>query len=308
MKLPSPYSAEQIASLLKAKVIGNGLTTASGINEIHKVQLGDIAFVDHPKYYEKTLKSPASIVLINKEMDCPEGKALILTDDPFKDFNKLILQFSSFEPSTRNISPSASIGKGTVIQPGAFIGDKVNIGKNCIIHANATINQDCQIDDNSIIHAGTVIGGDAFYYQKRNGNYEKFNSCGRVIIGKNVEIGANCSIDRGVTGDTVIGDGTKIDNMVHIGHDTEVGKNCLFAAQVGIAGATIIEDDVVLWGQVGVISGIVIEKGAVVLAQAGVGKTLKGNITYFGSPAGEAKAKMRELASLRNLPNVIKKL
>jgi UDP-3-O-[3-hydroxymyristoyl] glucosamine N-acyltransferase len=123
-----------------------------------------------------------------------------------------------------------------------------------------------------------------------------------------VEIGANCTIDKGVTGDTVIGEGTKIDNHVHIGHDTRIGKNCLFAAQVGISGATVIEDEVVLWGQVGITSGITIGKGAVVLAQSGVDKSLKGNVVYFGSPASEARTKMKELAALRKLPSVIQQL
>jgi UDP-3-O-[3-hydroxymyristoyl] glucosamine N-acyltransferase len=153
-----------------------------------------------------------------------------------------------------------------------------------------------------IIHANTVIGADAFYFKKRPDGYDKLYSCGRVVIGNNVEIGAACTIDKGVSGDTIIGDGTKIDNQVHLGHGVVVGKHCLLAAQVGVGGKTIIQDEVSLWGQVGVQKDILIEKGAVVLGQSGVTKSLKGNKVYFGTPAAEAKSRYRELTYLRRLP------
>src|SRR5205085_2804736 len=135
-----------------------------------------------------------------------------------------------------NISESATIGTGTVIQPGAFIGNNVVIGKNCLIHSNVSVYDHTEIGNDVIIHANTVIGSDAFYFKRRKDYYDKMLSCGRVIIHDRVEIGASCTIDKGVSGDTIIGEGTKIDNQVHIGHDTVIGKNCLFAAQVGIAG------------------------------------------------------------------------
>jgi UDP-3-O-[3-hydroxymyristoyl] glucosamine N-acyltransferase len=147
-----------------------------------------------------------------------------------------------------------------------------------------------------------VIGADAFYFKKRPAGYDKMLSCGRAIIRDRVEIGANCTVDKGVSGDTVIGEGTKFDNHVHIGHDTVIGKNCLFAAQVGVAGVVVVEDDVILWGQVGVQKDLVIGKGAVVLGQSGVPKSLEGGITYFGSPVREAREKMKELAMIKRLP------
>jgi UDP-3-O-[3-hydroxymyristoyl] glucosamine N-acyltransferase len=303
MKLSNPITVKQIADFLSASFEGNAHTTAFGLNEIHKVEKGDIVFVDHPKYYDKTIQSEATIILIDKKVSCPKGKALVFCEKPFDDFNKLILNFSSFSASSSQIDPDAKIGKNTILQPGVFIGRNVSVGDNCIIHANVTINNNCKIGNNVIIHANTVIGGDAFYYQKKEGKYHKFNSCGTVVIGNDVEIGANCTIDRGVTGDTIIGNGTKIDNLVQIGHDTEVGENCLFASQVGIAGATKIKNNVTLWGQVGVISGIVIEENVTVLAQSGVGKSLAANHTYFGSPAEESKTKMREIIALKNLSN-----
>jgi len=308
MKFNPPQTLSAIADLLKANYIGDADFPVGGLNEIHVVEPGDIVFVDHPKYYDKALQSKASIVIINKEVECPEGKALIISDDPFRDFKFLIGYFGPFQNAHSAISPTAQIGAGTHIQPNAFVGNNVIIGKNCLIHANVSISDNTVIGDRVIIHPNTVLGGDAFYYKRRPEGYDKLISGGRIIIEDDVELGACCTIDRGVTGDTIIGQGSKLDNHVHIGHDTVVGKNCLFAAQVGVAGCVVIEDNVTMWGQVGVISGITIGAGAVVLAQSGVGKSLAPNTTYFGSPAGEARKKMKEVAGITQLPWILEKL
>lgn len=272
-----------------------------GMNEIHVVEQGDIVFVDHPKYYDKALQSKATIVLINKEVPCPEGKALLISDDPFRDFNKLTQFFKPFEKADTLVAPTAKIGQHTIIQPGAFVGNHVEIGDHCLIHANVTIYDGCKIGDHVTIHAGTILGADAFYYKKRPEGFDKLISGGRVVIEDHVDLGALCTIDRGVTGDTTIKRGTKIDNHVHIGHDTVVGQECLIASQVGIAGCVVIEDRVTLWGQVGITSGVTIGEKAVILAQSGVTKSLEGGQTYFGSPAEEARKKYKELASVRIL-------
>ncbi len=308
MKLPAGQTLSTISQRINGKALGKPDFAVTGINEIHKVESGDLTFVDHPKYYEKALSSAATTILINKEVDCPQGKALIISDDPFRDYNKLTRHFRTFAPSTDVISDSSSVGEGTVIQPNVFVGHHVSIGKNCLIHPNVTIYDHTIIGDDVIIHAGAIIGSDAFYFKRRPEGYDKMHTCGRVVIGNRVEIGASCSIDKGVSGDTVIGDGTKMDNQVHIGHDTVVGKNCLFAAQVGVAGVVIIEDDVILWGQVGVQKDLTIGKGAVVLGQSGVNKSLAGGKTYFGSPTRDAREKMKELALVKNLPAIIEKL
>ncbi|PCJ84253.1 MAG: UDP-3-O-(3-hydroxymyristoyl)glucosamine N-acyltransferase [Flavobacteriales bacterium] len=308
MKFSQPQTLKSIAIIIDAEFVGEDNFPITGLNEIHVVEQGDLVFVDHQKYYEKALKSKATSVLINKKVDCPEGKALIISNDPFRDFNKLIQHFSSFKKNEKTISESAEISNSTIVQPNVFIGNNVKIGSNCIIHSNVSIYDNTIIGDNVIIHANTIIGSDAFYYKKRAEGYDKLLSCGKVIVEDDVEIGANCTIDRGVTGETVIGKGSKLDNLVHVGHDTVIGKNCLFAAQVGIAGVVKIEDDVTLWGQVGVSSDITIGKGAVVLAQSGISKSLEGNITYFGSPAEEARKKWKEAAAIRKLPEIVKKL
>jgi len=311
MRLDKPVSVKWIADFIGAEIAGNAEASATGINEIHKVEKGDIVFVDHPKYYDTCINSAATIIIINKHTDHPGEKTLLVVGDPFEAYLKLVNHFRPFTPSSKNISDAASIGQNTVVMPNCFIGNHVVIGNDCIIHPNVIILDHCVIGNNVIIQAGTVIGSDAFYYNKKTNrdiHYKKMNSCGRVVLEDFVEIGANCTIDRGVSGDTVIGAGTKIDNLVHIGHDTEVGKNCLFAGQVGIAGATKIEDDVILWGQVGVSKTLTIGKGAVLYAQSGAPASLEGDKTYFGSPAVDAREKMKEFVWIKRIPQLWEKV
>ncbi len=308
MKFTPAISVKELAEMIQASVEGDENQLVKGINEIHKVVAGDLVFVDHPKYYEKALSSAATTILIDKKVDCPIGKTLLISENPFRDYNKIARYYSPFNPSKSQVSSTAIVGDGTILQPNVFLGNHVVIGKNCIIHPNVSIYDKCILGDNIIVHANTVIGGDAFYYQKREGKYKKMHTCGRVVIADDVEIGSNSTIDKGVSGDTIIGEGTKIDNHVHVGHDTEIGKNCLFAAHVGISGAVIIEDDVTLWGQVGIPSDVTIGKGAVVLAQSGVTKSLESNKVYFGSPAAENREKLRELALIRKLPKLMERL
>lgn len=308
MKFPKVYSLKAIAELLNCRFVGAADFPVLGMNEIHVVTPGDIVFVDHPKYYDKALQSAATIILINKEVTCPDGKALLISDDPFRDFNKLTNHFKPFVPSSAAISPSAVIGKNTVIQPNVVIGNNVVIGDNCQIHANVVLYDNTIVGDNVMIHAGTVIGADAFYYKKRETGFDQLLSGGRVVIENNVGIGALCTIDKGVTGDTTIGEGSKLDNQVHVGHDTVIGKKCLIASQTGIAGCVIIEDEVTLWGQVGTTSGITIGKKAVVMGQTGVTKSVEGGKSYFGTPIQESREKLKQLANIKKIPEILKKL
>ncbi len=308
MKFPRIHTLKEIATIIDCPYVGADDFAVHGMNEIHVVEPGDIVFVDHPKYYDKALQSAATIVLINKEVDCPEGKALLISDDPFRDFNKLTKHFRPFVAATASVSATAKIGEGTVIQPNCFIGHHVTIGKNCLLHANVIVYDNTVIGDNVIIHSGTILGADAFYYKKRPEGFDQLLSGGRVIIEDNVGIGALCTIDKGVTGDTTIGAGTKIDNQVHVGHDTVIGKKCLIAAQTGIAGCVIIEDEVTLWGQVGTTSGITIGTKAVVLGQTGVSKSIEGGKTYSGTPIDEAREKMKQFAYIKKIPEILNRL
>ena len=308
MKFSIQQSLKQIAEIINADYVGADDFPVFGMNEIHVVEEGDIVFVDHPKYYNKALESAATIILINKKVACPEGKALLISDDPFRDFNKLSQHFNSFNPATKLVSESAKIGKNTIIQPNAFIGNNVIIGDDCIIHANVVINDATVIGNNVIIQSGTILGSDAFYYKNRPTGFDKLLSCGRVVIEDNVEIGATCTIDRGVTGDTTIKEGTKIDNQVQIAHDTVIGKKCLIASQVGIAGCVVIGNEVTIWGQVGITSAITIGDKAIISAKAGVSKSLEGHKSYFGIPAEDFRTKYKEIASIRKIPEILEKL
>lgn len=300
MTFNQPQTLRNIADLIGAQMIGNENFPVLGTNEIHRVKAGEIVFVNHPKYYDKALNSAATIILIDKVVDCPEGKALLVSDDPFRDFNKINTHFTRIYNFTEELH-DIEVGDGTRIHPSAVIGNEVKIGKNCIIFPNVVIGDRTIIGDNVIIQSGTVLGGDAFYYRKLNGNFDRLISVGNVIIEDNVEIGNNCTIDRGVTDSTIIGEGSILDNLIQIGHDTIIGKKVLIASHAAIAGCCVIEDEVTVWGQVGMASGNRVGKGAVLLGKTGVNKDLKGGKTYFGQLAEEFRDYLRKEVKLKNL-------
>lgn len=312
MKFPTPVTVQWLANLIAAETLGNTSATAFGINEIHRVEAGDICFVDHPKYYTKCLESAATTIIINtKEVKIPAEKTLLVTGQPFEAYLKIVQHFRPVISSPKAVSDTAIIGEATLVMPNTYIGNHVSIGKNCIIHPNVTILDYTVIGNNVVIQAGTVIGSDAFYYNTKKNReiwYKKMLSCGNVVIEDFAEIGAGCTIDRGVTADTRIGAGTKLDNMVHIGHDVLIGKNCLFAAQVAVAGGTVIKDGVTLWGQVGVSKTLTIGTNATVLAQSGVGKNLEDGKIYWGSPAEDALSKKKELIWIKRVPELWQKV
>jgi len=308
MELIGTYTVKQIAEIIGCSFVGDENHLVTGINEIHKVVIGDLVFVDHPKYYDKALKSAATTILIDKEVECPEGKALIISATPFDDFNKLtrhfcpVIEQSSMQGRNVHIDPTA------IIYPSVFIGNNVKIGKNSRIMPGVVILDRTIIEDNVVVGPNTTLGHNAFYYKRKPEGYDRMHTCGYVHIKSGVEIGANCTIDAGVSGNTEIGEGTKIDNMVHIGHDTVIGKHCLMAANVGIAGCVTVEDRVTLWGQVGCASDVVLGEGASVYAQSGISKSLDPGKVYFGSPCGEVKVKYREMAAIRRLPELLERL
>jgi len=299
MTFEIPQTLKSIAELIGAKMIGDENFPVFGTNEIHRVKAGEIVFVNHPKYYDKALQSDATIILIDKEVQCPEGKALLISEDPFRDFNKINTHFSKISNFTEELH-DIEVGDGTKIHPSAVLGNHVRIGKNCHIFPNVVIGDRTVIGDNVVIQSNTVLGGDAFYYRKLDGNFDRMISVGNVIIEKNVQIGNGCTIDRGVTDSTIIGEGSVLDNQIQIGHDTIIGKNCLIASQVGIAGCCIIEDEVTVWGQVGMASGVRVASGTILLGKTGVNKDLKKG-TYFGPLAEEFKEYLKKEIKVKNL-------
>ena len=324
MKLTTPLRLQEAAAYLGCSWKGTADHQITGINEIHKVVAGDLTFVDIEKYYNKALLSEATTVLINQEVEPPPGKGLIISEDPFRDYNRLTEWCQPRTPLDVSGNPhlgkevrigrnvvfgeDVQIEEGTEIGHNVVIGSHVRIGAHSLIHANVSIYDNCQIGSHVCINSGTVIGGEAFYFKNRPDGRDKLLTKGRVLIHDHVDIGANCTIDRGVSGDTVIGEWTKLDNLIQVGHDTVIGRKCLIASQVGIAGVVTIEDEVILWGQVGVTKDLTIGKGAELFGKTGVMSSLEGGKKYLGMVAVEARQKLREIAAIRKLPELIRKL
>jgi len=324
MKLTPPVKLKDFAAVIKAKYVGDANHFVLGINEIHRVEVGDLTFVDIEKYYKKALNSKATTILINKEVEVPKGKALVISDDPFRDYNLLTEHYqpepdiSAFaKPILKgkvSIGQHCVFGENVTLENGVAIGHNVVIGKDVTIGENTTIHANVTICDNAIIgksveiQSGAVIGSDAFYYKKRPNGRDKMLSKGSVIIEDFVEIGANTTIDKGVSADTIIGEYTKIDNLCQIGHDTIIGKRCVLAAQVGIAGVSKIGNDVILWGQVGIVSDVEIGDGAIVYGKTGIMSSVEGGKGYLGFVGKDAKKALREIASLEKLTELLPKI
>ena len=305
MKFPNPISVRELANKINAKLLGDENLIATGINVIYRAEPGDIIFVDLEKYYKKSLASQATVILIDKEVECPKGKALLVCDQPFEAYNDIIIENRPVRPITRDISDMADIPLSAVLEPGVVIGPNVKIGEHAYLQSNVVVAEHTIIGDHVTIESGTVIGSEAFYFKKYPHGFKKWRSGGRVIIESNVSIGANCTINKGVSSDTIIGEGTKLDCMVHVGHGVHIGKHCLIAAQVGIGGKTIIGDWVTLYGQVGIAQNLHIGDRVTVLAKSGISKDLEAGKTYFGIPAEDIRSKYRELAALRHLPKFL---
>jgi UDP-3-O-[3-hydroxymyristoyl] glucosamine N-acyltransferase len=300
MNFETPIPVSDVAKWISAKIIGNDQLLLTGINEIHKIRSGDITFVDHPKYYAASLNSAATAIIVPTEMECPDGKALLIAEKPFLAYKEIVERFRTNEP-LRLMDDTQEIHSDAIIEPGAIIGQHVRIGKDSHIQAGAIIRPYTYIGDRVTIQSGAIIGAQAFYYKKWPEQYQAWPGCGRVIIENDVSIGAGTTIAQGVSGDTIIGEGTKIDCQVMIGHGVVIGKHCILAAQVGIAGKTIIGDWCTLYGQVGIAQNMHIGDRVVIYAQSGVIKDLDDGKTYFGSPADEARGKFKELAALKGL-------
>jgi UDP-3-O-[3-hydroxymyristoyl] glucosamine N-acyltransferase len=300
MNFEKPIPVREIASWINAKLIGNDQLQLTGINEIHKLRSGDITFVDHPKYYDASLNSPASAIIVPAEMNCPEGKALLVVEKPFLAYCDIVERFRTNEPLTTQDS-SQDIHPSVIIEPGAIIGQHVRIGKDSHIQSGVVIRPYSYIGERVLIQSGAIIGAQAFYFKKWPEQYQAWPGCGRVIIENDVSIGAGSTIAQGVSGDTIIGEGTKLDCQVMIGHGVVIGKHCILAAQVAIAGKTVIGNWCTIYGQVGIAQNMRIGDRVTIFAQSGVGQDLEDGKTYFGSPAYEARGKFKEMAALRNI-------
>ncbi|HOJ34423.1 MAG TPA: UDP-3-O-(3-hydroxymyristoyl)glucosamine N-acyltransferase [Candidatus Hydrogenedentes bacterium] len=319
-----------IAALVQGRVIGDETTPITGFSGIREAQPGDLTFLADSRYERFLQNTPAAAVLVRPEISqasCP----IIQVDNPYDAFLRVVMQFCpSLSPLSPGIHPSAIIGNNvklgdnvtvgahayigdnsvigdrTVIYPNVFIGANCNVGTNSIIYSNVSIREHVEIGARCIIHCGAVIGSDGFGFAFRNGKHEKIPQVGTVIIGDDVEIGANTTIDRATFGKTVIGTGTKIDNLVQIGHNTVIGKHCIVCGNVGISGSAILGDYVTVAAGAGVAGHLEVGAQSTIAALSGVTKSLPPKSIVSGFPAVDHEMEKRMKASLRRLPEALK--
>lgn len=324
---------EEIVKITGGELDGDSNVLIKGANTLECAGEGEVSFLSNPKYKKWLDKTRASCVLIAKNLKLKMDVPVVKVDNPDIAFSKVLgrLYGARVHPvrgksETASIDESAviekdvgigdfvriesevSIGGNTVVYPNVYIGKKVKIGKNCVVYPNVTIMDSVKIGDNVIIQPGSVIGSDGFGYSTINGRHFKTPQVGSVIIHDDVEVGANVCIDRGSPGNTIIGKGTKIDNLVQIAHNIKIGKNCFLISQVGIAGSTVIEDNAVLAGQAGVVGHITIGAGARIGAQAGVTHDIKPGQLVSGYPAMNHREAKRINALVRKLPELFKEV
>jgi UDP-3-O-[3-hydroxymyristoyl] glucosamine N-acyltransferase len=330
------FPASQIAHILSGKIEGDANVNVTSFGKIEEATHGQLAFLANPKYEDYLYSTKASVVLINDsvELKQPVTATLIRVPDAYTAFATLLTKYQEIMQQQLNgvqqpsyISQTASygqnvfigaftylgedvkIGNGTKIYPTTYIGNNVTIGIDCIIHAGVKIYHDCIIGDNVIIHAGTVIGSDGFgFAPQADGSFIKIPQIGNVVLEDNVEIGANATIDRATMGSTIIKSGAKLDNLIQIGHNAEIGSSTVIAAQAGISGSTKIGKGVMIGGQAGVVGHIQIGDGAKINAQSGVSKSLEAGKTVTGSPAYDYTAALRSQAVNRKLPELEKRV
>ena len=331
------FTAAQISILVNGKIEGNADAIVSSFGKIEEAEQGQLTFLANPKYEEYLYTTNASIAIINDVYELRESvkPTLIRVSDAYSAFAQLLskyqematqqmkgIQQPSFIADSARVAEDVyvgafcyvgqhvKIGRNTKIFPNSFIGDNVTIGENCIIHPGVKIYHDCILNNNVIIHAGTVIGSDGFgFAPQADGSFKKVPQIGNVIIENNVEIGANTTIDRATMGSTCIRSGAKLDNLIQIAHNVEVGESTVIAAQAGVSGSTKIGKNVMIGGQAGLVGHIQIADGSKINAQSGVSKSLKDPYSAVtGSPAGDYTSALRSQAVFRNLPALEKRV
>ncbi len=330
--LPRRIKAKEIAEIVSGKVVGDPEVEVSGISGIKEAVEGDVTFLANEKYAHLLETTKASVIITSPSMKLPEtDKTLILTDNPSLAFARLVEHWFPQEVDhPKGIHPTAIIGENvklgknvaigayvvieknveigddTIIYAGTYIGHDTKIGSGCLIYPNVSIRERITIGNRVIIHSGTVIGSDGFGFATVKGVHHRIPQIGTVVIEDDVEIGANVTIDRARFDKTLIGKGTKIDNLVQIAHNVIIGENAIIVAQTGISGSTVIGNGVILAGQTGVVGHISIGDGAIVGAQSGVTKSVPPGSVVLGSPARPISLAKRIIASIPSLPDIKK--
>ncbi|MFM2337882.1 MAG: hypothetical protein RL115_1075 [Bacteroidota bacterium] len=330
------FPAAQIAMMIGGKVEGNATASVTSFGKIEEAKEGQLAFLANPKYEEHLYTTHASIIIINEaqELKQPVAATLIRVPDAYSAFATLLSKYQEIvqqqltgvqEPSYiaktasygdnvfigafAYLGENVKLGNGTKIYPNAFIGNNVSIGNNCIIHPGVKIYHDCKLGNNITVHAGTVIGSDGFgFAPQADGSFKKVPQIGNVVIEDNVEVGANATIDRATIGSTLIKSGAKLDNLIQIAHNVEVGHSTVIAAQAGVSGSTKIGNGVMIGGQAGIVGHIQLGDGAKVNAQSGVSKSIDAGKAVTGSPAYDYTSALRSQAAARKLPDLEKRV
>ncbi|MBC7423236.1 MAG: UDP-3-O-(3-hydroxymyristoyl)glucosamine N-acyltransferase [Ferruginibacter sp.] len=331
------FSAAQIAMIINGKVEGNAEVSVGSFGKIEEAIEGQLAFLANPKYEEYLYATQASIIIISdsQEIKSPVAATLIRVPDAYSAFATLLDKYQQIETQQLTgiqqpvylhatakigdnvfigafafIGENAVIADGAKIFPNAFVGNNVIVGQNTILHPGVKIYHHCNIGKNVIIHAGAIIGADGFgFAPQADGSFKKVPQIGNVVIEDNVEIGANSTIDRGTIGSTLIKSGAKLDNLLQVAHNVEIGNNSIIAAQAGISGSTKIGNNVMIGGQVGIVGHLQIADGSKINAQSGVSKSIKkANTAVTGSPAYDYTAALRSQALARNLPEMEKRI
>lgn len=314
--LNKSVTAAALASILDGQIEGDSKAIATYPSKIEEGKEGSICFLSNKKYVDFIYNSDASIVVIDKSINLSKQvkPTLIWVSDAYSAFSKLLelynAEIEKYDPATYYIHQETIIGQSVSIAPNCFVGKNVSIGDNTIIHPNVTIYHDCVIGSNCIIHSGAVIGADGFgFAPQADGSYKKIPQIGNVVIGNDVEVGANVTIDRATMGSTKIGNGVKLDNLIQIAHNVIIEDNTVIAAQTGIAGSTTIKANCMIGGQVGIVGHIEIAPGSKIQAQSGVAKSIKEpNKAWNDTPAFEYGAAIRSQVVYKKLPELLKRI
>ena len=328
------FSASQIAGFINGKIIGDENAVITGVSPIESGEAGHLSFVAQERFADYIDSSKCSVLIVSEKLLTKESysKTIIAVEDAYLSFQILMNLYKEMQGRKSGIEDGAvfhetsvvgenvyvgaftcvsekvRIGDGPQIYPHVYIGKNVKIGKNCVLYSGVRIYDYCAIGDNCIIHSNTVVGSDGFGFQPTKDGYQKIPQLGNVVIHDNVEIGSNCSIDRGTIGSTIIGKGTKIDNLIQIAHNVKIGENNVIAAQAGIAGSTVIGDWNMIGGQVGIVGHIQIGNQVKIQAQSGVNSNAKDGEILYGSPAINAGEYRRNYVHFRNFTDIIKRI
>ncbi len=311
------FTAKQIAQFIEGRIEGDENATVNTFAKIEEGTPGAISFLSNPKYTHYIYDTKSSVVLIDEkvELEHPVSTTLIRVKNAYECVAKLLQLYDSMRPKKTGVdplafvSPTATIGKDCYIAPFAYIGDGVVIGDNCRIYPHVTIYEGCKLGNRVTIHAGSVIGADGFGFAPTTDGYDKIPQIGNVVIEDDVEIGANTCVDRSTMGSTIIHKGVKLDNLIQVAHNVEIGQNTVIAAQTGIAGSTKVGQWCMFGGQVGMAGHIHIADQTHVGAQAGITNSVKQpGQTIIGSPAWDAKGFMKSAAIFRRLPDMYQKI